>query len=401
MRPSLPPSNSSFDVVIVGGGVMGCATAVFLGLLGLEGRRVAVVERDPAYRACSTARSVGGVRHQFSTEENVRLSLFTSAFLRDLRRYLEVDGEIPSLEFKEAGYLFLASAAGADTLAALHRMQTGLGADNVLLAPQGLAARFPWLSTEDVAIGCLGVSGEGWLDPFALLQGFRRKAVSLGVSFFADTVCGFGRDGHRLDGVHLAGGSTLACGAVVDAAGPAAGRVAALAGIDLPVEGRKRQVFSFACPDPLPNCPLVVDPSGVYFRPEGRVFLCGLSPEEAADRTAEDGDFDVDHAQFEDEIWPLLAQRCPAFERLRPQNAWAGHYEVNTLDHNAVIGRHPEVDNFYAVAGFSGHGIQHAPGAGRAIAELIAFGGFRSIDLSRLGFERITLRRPLLEVGVV
>jgi glycine/D-amino acid oxidase-like deaminating enzyme len=199
--------------------------------------------------------------------------------------------------------------------------------------------------------------------------------------------------------VTLAGGERIACGTVVNAAGPWARAVAAMAGVPLPVEARRRCVFVFDARRRLEDCPLVIDTSGIWFRPEGEYFICGTSPPEAED--LHELPLEVDHRQFDEVLWPALAARVPAFEAIKQVNAWAGYYEYNTFDQNAVLGPHPEIGNFLFANGFSGHGIQQAPAAGRAIAELIAHGRYTSLDLSIFGYERIAAERPVVEKNVI
>jgi FAD-dependent oxidoreductase domain-containing protein 1 len=212
-------------------------------------------------------------------------------------------------------------------------------------------------------------------------------------------VTGIERYGRRINALRLADGTSLACGIAVNAAGPQAGRVAALAGVSLPVEPRKRCVFVFACRAALPACPLVIDPSGVYFRPEGGRFIAGVSPPPARDPP--DPDFAVDEALFDDIIWPALARRVPAFAELRHTSSWAGHYDFNSFDQNGLIGPHPALDNFICACGFSGHGMQQSPAVGRAVAELIAYGAYRTLDLSPLALTRVFANQPLRELNVV
>jgi len=382
-------------VLIAGGGVIGSAVACFLAGDPDFAGRVQVAEPDPGYALASTPRSLGGIRQQFSTPENIAMSAFGVEFARNAREHLAVDGDGPDVGLREAGYLFLATAAGAAVLEANHRLQRAHGAHNVLLTPQQLGARFPWLATGDLAAGCLGLSGEGWMDPFALLQAFRRKARARGVEYLADRVVGMEVDGARVRAVHLAGGARLAPGAVVNAAGPRAREVAALAGVELPVFPRRRQVFAFECREPPGNCPLVIDPSGMYFRPEGALFLCGVSP--GPDEDPDTLDLEVEHGWFEERLWPGLAARVPAFEAIKVRRFWAGLYEVNTFDANAILGPHPEIANLYFANGFSGHGLQQSPAVGRAIAEHLVHGGWRSIDLGRFEFARIAAGRPVHE----
>jgi FAD-dependent oxidoreductase domain-containing protein 1 len=387
------------DVLIVGGAAIGSAVAYFLASHpGFTGS-VRVLEQDFSYGNSATARSAASIRHQFSTPENIRMSQFGTQFIRQIGEHLAVDGERPDVGFREGGYLFLATEAGQGVLQANHRVQRGLGVDVALLPPAALVARFPWLSTQGVSAGSLGLSGEGWLDAYALMGALRRKAMALGVQYQQAQVLGLERQGRRIERVLLADGSALACSVVVNAAGTGAAALARSAGIALPVQARKRCVFYITSPAQLPHCPLVVDPSGAYFRPEGAGFICGISP--PAYQDPECFDFEVQHAIFDDTLWPILAARVPGFEAARVHNAWAGHYDVNTLDHNAILGAHPEVDNLLFANGFSGHGMQHAPAVGRALAELVVYGGYRSLDLSALGWARVLENRPLLEVNVV
>lgn len=391
---------ASADVVIVGGGIVGSATAYFLcSDAAFHGRRIVLIERDPSYREASTSRSAGGVRQQFSTPENIQLSQFTLSLFRRLKSLF---GPGADVGFREQGYLILASATARSVLAENVALQQSMGADIGLGEAAELSRLYPWLSAEGIAAGGYSRSGEGWFDPPSLASLFREAAKARGLTIVTDRLEGIElRD--RIEAVRLASGTRIACGALVNAAGPWAGQVAALAGVSLPVEPRKRYVYVIDCrdaPEALHGAPLTVDPSGVWFRPEGRFFICGKSPEESAEPPATDLD-QVDHAFFDSEVWPRLAERVPAFESLKVINAWAGYYDTNTLDHNAVIGRHPELGNLYFANGFSGHGAQQAAGAGRAVAELIVHGAFRTIDLTRLGYERIAAGRRLPERNVI
>jgi glycine/D-amino acid oxidase-like deaminating enzyme len=383
----------------VGGGIVGSAVAYFLGLDPAFRGRIAIIERDTSYRDCSTARSAGGLRQQFSTPENIALSQFTLETIRGLKARFGADADVA---FREQGYLILTSADGAALLADNVALQRSMAADIALLNETGLAARFGWLATEGIAAGGFGQSGEGWFDPTSLAALFRKAAVDAGAVVIHDEVTGIEIGKHNF-GVSLARGGRIGVRRLVNAAGPWAGALAALAGVRLPVEPRKRYVYVVDCrepPEALRHAPLTVDPGGVWFRPEGRVFLCGRSP--AADEEPPIGDLDaIDHAFFEEQVWPALAARVPAFESLKVVNAWAGYYDYHTLDRNAVIGAHPEIANLYFATGFSGHGAQQAAAAGRAIAELIVHGAYRTIDLARLGYDRIARNASLPERNVI
>lgn len=388
----------TYDVVIVGGGVVGSASAHYLRKNGFTGS-IALVEKDTSWALGCTARSVGGLRQQFSTPENIALSKFGVALVKNLKSEFGPDADIG---FKEQGYLICATPEGLPILAENHAVQIAHGADNVLLKGEELAARFPWLVTEGIAAGCFGLSGEGWVDPYMFAALFRKAAIAKGVDLIQDEVTGVTRDGDRITGVMLASGAALSCGTLVNAAGTGAGALAAMAGIDLPVGPRKRYVYVLDCPaatEALHKAPLTVIPGGAYFRPEGRNFLAGLSPEEHQE--PDNLDWEVDHAWFEENIWPALAERIPLFEAIKVISAWVGHYDYNALDQNAVIGPHPEVTNFLFANGFSGHGLQQGPAAGNAISELVIDGRYKTIDLSRFGFERIRSNKPLFEKNVI
>jgi glycine/D-amino acid oxidase-like deaminating enzyme len=390
----------AFDVVIVGGGVMGSATAYFLAKEPAFKGRIAVIERDSSYQFATTARSAGGLRQQFSVEENIALSLFGLSLVRALK---EEFGSEADVGFREQGYLLLASEEGRDVLAANVAIQRKAQADIHLMQPAELRVRFPWLNCDGIAAGSYGASGEGWLDPVSWMTLMRKGALALGVRYLEGEVTAVEVENDRVCAAVLAGGSRVACGAFVNAAGPSAGDIAAMAGVRLPVLPRKRYVYVLDCrqaTEALHKAPLTVDPSGIWVRPEGRMFLTGLSPTVAEDEPPI-GNFDVDHAWFEERIWNTLASRVPAFESIKVVNAWACHYDTNTLDENAVIGPHPRISNLYFINGFSGHGLQQAPAAGRAVAELIVHGGFRSINLARFGYGRIERNEPLLESNII
>ena len=388
------------DVVVIGGGGVGSSVAYQLTVRPDFKGSVVVVERDPTYATASTALSAGGVRQQFSTPENIRLSLYGAHFIRDIGRLLEVEGDRPNINFIEGGYLFLASSSGVPVLEANHAVQKAEGADNALLDAPALTARFPWLNPNGLALGSLGLSMEGWFDPYGLLQALKRKARAQGVRYLNDTVVGLDRAGDRVEGVRLASGGRIEAKWIVNAAGPQAGRVAALAGLDLPVVPKKRFVYVFDCRDKLvPRLPLLIDPTGVWVRPEGAGYIGGISPPE--DQDPDSDDFEISYDLWEEIVWPTLAERIPAFEAVKLQRAWAGHYDYNTLDQNGIIGPHPDVPNLIFANGFSGHGIQQAPATGRAIAELIVDGRFTTIDLARFGYERIRRGEPLTELNVV
>ncbi len=391
------------DVLIIGGGVMGAATACFLARD--HGVRATVLERDPSFARASSSLSASSIRQQFSQPINIALSLWSLGFLRRISSELAVDGDVPGLGLVEPGYLYLAGAEGAVSLRAQLPLQLQSGADVVLLDPQQLQQRFPWLTVGDLTLGALGLSGEGWFDGPALHQAFRRKAMACGAQFLAANATGFEALADRVAGVNCADGRRFEASTVVLAAGAWTAPLAAQLGVALPVSPRKRDVFVLDTPARLPGCPLVIDPSGVWFRPDGtsgRRFLAGAPP-----RQPWPGDPDepplhhIDHGLFDDLIWPTLAQRVPALEALRVVSSWAGYYEMNHFDHNGLAGALPGWRNVYTACGFSGHGMQQAPAVGSALAAQVAGGSSSAPSLSALSPQRLLDGRPLLESNII
>ena len=381
--------NSIHDVVVVGGGALGSSVAYHLKSDPNFSGRVVVVERDPTYAGASSSLSASSIRQQFSTPLNIHLSRFGIGFLRRAPELLDVD-----LGLKEPGYLFLASAAGEAVLRANHAVQRAEDCAVELLDPSALRRRFPWISDEGVRLASHGTANEGWFDGPALMQAFRRKARALGAEYVADEVVELGAHA-----VTLRSGERIEAGTIVLAAGAWSGEVAATAGIALPVEPRRRSVFVFDVREPPGMTPLTIDPSGTWFRPEGRFYLGGTTPAEGNDPPG--APLEVQHQEWDDMVWPALAARVPAFEAAKVVNAWAGYYEYNTFDQNGIVGRHPAIDSLVFATGFSGHGMQQSPAVGRAVSELIVQGQYRTLDLTPFGYERISAGRPIRELNVV
>lgn len=399
----------AYDVVIIGGAVIGSSVAHFLTSDPAFTGSVLVVERDPTYARASTSLSSSSIRMQFSNPVNVRISQFGSAFIRDFAQTMQVRGEAPpDLNFHQGGYLFLArSEDQAQILRENHAVQIACGADVVLWNQEELHRAFPHLNVDDILLASYGRSGEGWFSNTGLMNGFKAKARENGADYIHDEVTGITRAGNRVTHVTLKSGATVAAGTIVNASGPRAALTARMAGLDVPVEPRKRTSFVFACADTPEGTatvnngrlPLMIDPTGVFCRPEGRFFLTGAPP--ARDPAVDWDDFEPRWEEFEDIIWPALAARSPKFEAIKVVNQWAGHYDFNAMDHNLIVGPHPEVRNFIYANGFSGHGLQQAPATGRAVAELVIHGEYRTLDLSEVGYERVIEGRPFLEKAVI
>ncbi|MDR3518382.1 MAG: FAD-binding oxidoreductase [Azospirillaceae bacterium] len=393
---------ASYDVVIVGGAVTGSSVAWHLAADPDFNGRVLVIEKDPSYQCCASALSAASIRQQYSSAINIEISLFGIRFLRAIGETLAVDGEAPAISLHEGGYLFLArDAQQRDILETNHALQTRLGADMLLMDAAELARRWPYLATGDVIAASWGRTGEGWFDGYGLMQAFRRKARALGVTYRAAEAVTIERSGGRVVAVRLNDGERIACGVVVNAAGTGAADLAASAGIPIPIRRKKRLIFTFAAEDTLPGFPMLIDATGAYVRPEGNLYLCGIQPPEDQDDDPAPDDFSVDYPLFEDHLWPILAERVPAFERIKPGRAWAGHYDMNMFDFNAIVGPVPDLSNFYLANGFSGHGLQQSPAIGRGLAEHIIHGRYVTLDLSPLGYQRIVAKTPHVERNIV
>ena len=395
------PRHPSYDVVIVGGAIMGSATAWFLTAMGFPGR-VLVLERDPTYATASTTHTNSCIRQQFSTPLNVRISRFTAEYVRHFRENLGGDERVPDIAIRSFGYLYLASTeAGARTLRANQRVQRAEGAETRLMTPDEIAAEYPFLALDGVVLGSINTLDEGYWDGSTVFDWRRRKAREGGVEYVAAEVVDMVRDGARVTHVVLADGTRVACGQVVNASGPRAALTARMAGLDLPVEPRKRLSYVFRAERPLAReLPLTIDPSGIHVRDaSGGTYLAGGHP--ADDPAVDHADFAMDPEFWESHVWPVLAARIPAFEAIRVTSEWAGHYAYNTFDQNAVAGPHAEVENFLFLNGFSGHGLQQSPAMGRGTAEWLIHGAYRTLDLTPFHHDRIQGGRPIVETAVI
>lgn len=380
-----------YDVVIVGGAVMGAATAYYLKSLD-PSQRVVVIERDPTYRQSSTMLSDGNVRIQFNLEENIRMSQYGLEVLEDFSERMAVGDWKPDPAPRHQGNLFLTDEAHRLEAEIGLRLQRSLGCEVEWLDATEISRRFPAYAGPGYAGGTLGPL-DGSVDPGAVLQGYRRKSASLGVEYLTGEAIGFTRVGSAITGVTLADGTHLSAPAVVNAAGAWCAPLAATVEVDLPVLPVMRTVYTIETSIHNDGLPSIFLPSGLYVIPEasGR-FLVGWSqPDDPVGY-----DFTFSRGKFYELIWPELGTRLPNFEALNLAGGWVGLYEVNTLDGNAILGEWPELAGLYLVNGFSGHGFQHAHAVGRHVAELI-LGLAPSLDLARFGPSRIIAREPIFE----
>jgi glycine/D-amino acid oxidase-like deaminating enzyme len=385
-----------YDVIIVGGGIMGSATAYYL-MTADPTLKVAVVERDPTYAQASTTLSMSNVRTQFSLKENVQISQYALDILSAFEEDMAVDGQKPRIYFRQEGNLFLVAAGAEDAARQAYQMQTQLGCRVEWWSPQKIKNHYPLYEPQPFVAGTFGPD-DGYIDAYAVLMGYKSRARSLGATYVADQVVQINKDHSLVSGVQLASQDHLSAKIVLNCAGAWSADVAKTAGVELPVVPVKRQVFALeTAVKPESPLPLTVLPSGLYFRSEtGGIILLGKS-------MADDAigfNFNWDEKRFLDILWPELAEFVPAFDTLKLRRGWAGLYAVNTLDGNAILGEWPELMGFYLANGFSGHGLQQGPAVGRYLSELI-LGRPVSLDLSIFGPERILEKRPLSEKGIV
>ena len=389
-------SIKTYDIIIIGGGIMGSAAAYYLTKMD-HSLKVAVVERDPTYARASTALSMSNVRIQFSLKENIQISQYAFEVLERFEDEMAVDGREPKIYYHREGNLFLVDENNQAQARSAFDLQKSLGCRIEWWTPQQIKERFALYETDNFLGGTYGPD-DGHFDAYAALMGYKAKARSQGAEYLTHDVDKIMNRSDRVTGVRLASGESLGAGYIINCAGAWAAQVAATVDVNLPVVPVKRQVFTLdTAVKPQGPLPLTVLPSGLYFRTEtGGIILLGKSM--AEDPTG--FQFNLDDKRFMEILWPELAEFVPAFDRLKLVRGWAGLYAVNTLDGNAILGEWPEVQGLLLANGFSGHGLQQAPAVGRYLAELVLKRPF-SLDLSIFGPDRILENRPLSEGGLV
>ncbi len=397
------PSRQSYEVVIVGGAMFGASVAWFLADNPDFDGSILVVEKDPSYAKSSTAHTNSCMRQQFSNEINVRISQFAADFVKNFRRYMRNDPLAPELSIQSYGYMYLAdSEVFANVLRTSHELQVRCGAGTKLMSPDEIKRDYPFYHVDDIILGSHNLVDEGYWDCVAVFDGWRRSASQQGAEYVANEVVAMSRNSQstRIESLTLKSGEVINCGTVVNASGPRAANTARMAGIELPVEPRKRYTYIFAAEQPLDrDLPLTIDPLGIHVRTDGQHYLAGCAPD--VDVAVDYDDFVEDHSLWEEKVWPIIATRIPQFEAIKLLNSWVGHYSYNAFDHNAILGPHTQIENFIFVNGFSGHGLQQSPAMGRGTAELIAYGEYRTLDLSPFNYERIEKQEPFVEKAVI
>lgn len=395
------PAHTSYDVIIVGGAMYGSSIAWFLSNHPDFDGRVLVVERDPTYEWASTSHTNSCIRQQFSAPINIKISQFGADYVKSFRDQMGGDPRVPNVVLQSFGYMYLAdSAAGADALQSVQQIQAANGAGTKHMTAAQIKAIYPFYNMDDIVAGNHNLIDEGYFDGNTLFDWWKRSARERGVEYIHNSVVSMTKTETTVQSVTLASGETVACGYVVNASGPRAVLTSRMVGIEIPIEPRKRHTFIFSAAEKLDrDLPLTIDPSGVHMRSDGQYYMAGCAPDD--DSVVDYNDFTPDHTIWEEKVWPILAHRVPAFERIKLMNSWVGHYAYNTFDQNAIIGAHPDVTNFIFANGFSGHGFQQSPAMGRGIAELIATDDYQTLDLTPFSINRIIAGEKFPEQAII
>ena len=401
---SKTPNHDSYDVIIIGGAMMGSSTAWFLSQNSDFNGRALVIEKDPSYEFASTTHTNSCMRQQFSASLNIQISQFAAEFVKNMRAFMDNDPDVPELRIQNFGYMYLADNDGfAETLRENHAIQMANGAGTKLMSPEEIKRDYPFYNVDDIVLGSHNLVDEGYWEGITVFDWWRKKARQNGVEYLHNEVVAITKNtaGTRVESVTLKSGEVISCGQLVNASGPRAVLTSRMAGIEVPVEPRKRYTYVFSAEKPLDReLPLTIDPSGVHFRQDGTsLYMAGGHAD--YDPAVDYQDFEMDHSLWMEHVWPVLATRIPQFDAIKVVREWVGHYAYNAFDHNAIMGPHTDVENFIFLNGFSGHGLQQSPAMGRGTSEYLIYGGYRSLDLSPFHYERIPQNKPIIEKAVI
>ncbi|MFT5450064.1 MAG: FAD-dependent oxidoreductase domain-containing protein 1 [Gammaproteobacteria bacterium] len=385
------------DVVIIGGGLYGASTAYHL-LLREPGLKICIIEPDPGYEHAASARSNGGVRVLFSQLESIQMSQFGHAFYADFPRAMSIDDEPAHLDLYRHGYMLMATEpAQIEDMKLNLDLQRSAGCNVETYDSDSLARRFPALHTEDVLMA-VRAPQDMWIDPNTAVTTLMRKARSMGAQLVRQRVVGLNTDNGVMRSVELDNGETIAGQWIVNATGAWGPEICRMAGFEVPVKPLPMMVFYFETRADVDQFGVTIDLGHVSFRPEGAGFISINRRHDLA------GSFcwEADQAVFDEQNWPRLAHRVPAFESLKVMSSYCCHYANNHFDGNLLLGAWPTApDNFLIATGASGHGLQHAPAAGRGLSELILDREFSTLDLQRFGCQRVVDNKPDPERGFV
>ena len=401
---SATPAKTSYDIVIIGGAIMGSSTAWFLTNNPDFKGTILVIEKDPTYEKAGTTLTNSCIRQQFSNELNVRISQFGAEFYKHLREYMGGDERVPQLSIRNFGYMYLADTENfATVLRDNQKVQLAAGAATQLMTPHEIQRNYPFYNTDDLVLGSINRVDEGYFDGSTMFECWKRSARERGAEYIANEVVSMTKNkaNTQIENVTLKSGEVIGCGHVVNTSGTRAALTAKMAGIALPIEPRKRYTYIFKAEKPLEvDLPLTIDPSGVHVRENGGGTYMGGGHTEI-DLAVDHDDFAMDHELWESHIWPIIATRIPQFDAVKVTSEWAGHYDSNVLDHNAVTGPHPQIKNFIFLNGFSGHGLQQSPAMGRGTSEWLTYGKYKTLDLSSFHFDRIARNAPIVEKAII
>lgn len=400
------PSRSHYDVIIIGGATSGSSIAWHLVNDKSFKGSVLVVDRDPSLQFSATTASNNCMRQQFATKINVEIAQYAAEYVKKYGSEFGDDPCVPVPPIRDFGYLYLSDSKNfTKVLQNDQQLQSSLGAGTEILSAHETKRLYPFLHIDDLDSASLNTKDEGCFNAIGMVHWMRANSIKAGVDYINNEVVDITTNGtgDKVESVRLRSGDKISAANVVNAAGTRAAKVAELAKINrIPIEARRRYTYIFSIDESLAqDLPLTIDPTGVHFRSYGaKDYLVGCPP------IGPDVAVDVDDFNFEENAWnekilPVITHRIPQFKTARVTNAWIGHYEFNTFDHNAIIGPHDVLKNFHFCVGFSGHGSQQAPACGRGVAELIVHGEFKSLDLSALSYSRIVDGHPLTERAVI
>jgi len=392
--------SKAYDVICIGGSLMAASTAYYL-LSEKPGLKVLMIEKDPTYKYAATPLAMGGVRQQFSERVNIRMARHSIDVFENFGEVMETKAfGRPQIDFRQGGYLFLVNAEKMPVAMENAKVQLEEGVELKHLTPGDLETMLPETDMTDVVGGTI-CHREGILDPQSVLNGYLRKVREMGAEIIHDEVVGIKMEGRKLARVECKSGEVYSAGAFVNAAGPWARIVGEMVGAEVPVDPLAHDIY--VCKIPMEakmGTAYTTLPSTIWWfreHQDGDTIMCG--------KTKLDFSFGFDYSPdmpyFEEEVWPDLADRMEILDNLKLINAWRGCYEYNNIDFNAIIGRHPDTENFYLINGFSGHGMMQAPAAGRGVAELILHGEYRSLDLSQLNVSRFRENKLVIEKAII
>ena len=386
----------NYDIVIIGGGIIGSSVAYHLARDGRAGT-IAVIERDITYSEAATPRGSGGIRQLFSLPENIEMARYGLDFYKKFDQTMSSKGDQISISFRRQGYLFVSDAGNEKVMEQNFHNQQKMGVKTQLLDKTNLEQLFPSIYNNDVKLAVYSPD-DAWIDAYSALNGFKSKARELGVTYISKEISSANIQNKKIKSLKCAEGPTVTGEVFILATGAWSGEIAKYFDINIPVEPMSRESYFFRCDKEIEPLPFIKTETDLAFRPEGSGFTGGMP-----DWSVKGGwNWELSPTRFEDTVWPSLAHRIPAMKTIKLERSWRGHYARNNLDYNAIIGpwaANPH--NLLIATGFSGHGIMHAPATGLAISELVLEGRYKTIDLTRFGTERVLAEKPYRESGIV